>query len=117
MTQRQESEAETRPDSENAARAASSWLRRELIIAGVFVFIGAVLLPIAIYLVGQTLLGTYSTEGYGIGRLYGDIFSDLAAGFPAAWLLVLSPWLGIQLLRLSLLPLRRRPARENAHVE
>jgi hypothetical protein len=83
------------------------WLRRELIIAGVFIPIGAIVLPIAIYMIGQSLLGTYSEQGYGIGRLYGDIFSDLAAGFPAAWILILSPWLALQLLRLAILPLRR----------
>ena len=85
------------PDAESQDNSSTTrmpgWLRRELIIAGVFVSMGAILLPIAIYL---------------IGRLYGDIFSDLSSGFPAAWMLILSPWLAVQLLRLSILPLRRR---------
>jgi hypothetical protein len=104
MTSRNDHTAEGDPEPSRTP----VWLRRELIIAGVFVPIGAILLPIAIYMVGQSLLGTYSEQGYGIGRLYGDIFSDLAAGFPAAWILVLSPWLAVQLLRLSVIPLRRR---------
>lgn len=84
------------------------WLRRELILAGILIAVGALLLPVAIYFIGQALLGPYSDEGYGLGRLYGDIFGDLAAGFAPAWILVLSPWLGIQVLRLSLLPLSRK---------
>ena len=89
------------PDAESQDNSSTTrmpgWLRRELIIAGVFVSMGAILLPIAIYLIG-----------HGLGRLYGDIFSDLSSGFPAAWMLILSPWLAVQLLRLSILPLRRR---------
>lgn len=85
-------------------------IRRELILAGVLLPIGFLLLPVAIFLTGQSLLGDYSQDGAGIGRLYGDIFGDLAAGFLPAWILVLSPWLGVQLLRLAVLPLRRKRA-------
>jgi hypothetical protein len=70
--------------------------------------IGFFLLPVAIFLTGQSLLGDYSQDGAGIGRLYGDIFGDLAAGFLPAWILVLSPWLGVQLLRLAVFPLKRK---------
>lgn len=82
-------------------------IRRELILAGILIAVGMFLLPLAIYYTGQTLLGPYSDEGHGIGRLYGDIFGDLADGFLPAWLLVLSPWLGVQILRLTLIPLRK----------
>lgn len=89
------------------ARARGSHrIRRELMLAGILIAAGALLLPLAIYYTGQALLGPYSDDGHGIGRLYGDIFADLANGFLPAWLLVLSPWLGIQILRLALIPLR-----------
>lgn len=90
------------------------WLRRELILAAILIPAGLFLLPIAIFYTGQALLGAYSDQGHGIGHLYGDIFRDMGAGFLPAWLLVLSPWIGLQLIRLSALPLRRRKMpREN----
>ena len=85
-------------------------VRRELILAGLLVPVGLFLLPVAIYFTGQTLLGSYSEDGQGLARLYGDIFSDLGRGFLPAWILVLSPWLGIQILRLVIWPLRRKTA-------
>ncbi len=90
--------------------ATGRWIRKELILAGASIAVGAILLPIAIYFTGQALLGPYSDEGHGIGHLYGDIFADLAAGYLPAWILVLSPWLGIQALRLAIVPLRRKRA-------
>jgi len=85
-------------------------VRRELILAGLLVPVGLFVLPVAIYFTGQTLLGSYSEDGQGLARLYGDIFSDLGRGFLPAWILVLSPWLGIQILRLVIWPLRRKTA-------
>jgi hypothetical protein len=92
-------------------------IRRELIIAGVLVPTGCLLLPLAIYFTGQTLLEQYSDSGEGIGRLYGDIFRDVASGSPSAILLILSPWLGLQALRLALLPLRRRRTESSAQLQ
>lgn len=83
-------------------------VRRELLLAGVLIPAGLFIVPMAIFFTGQTLLGSYSEDGQGIGHLYGTVFGDLAAGSLFAWLLVLSPWLGVQLLRLAALPLRRR---------
>lgn len=108
MTHRMDNASDAESQDNSSTTRMPGWLRRELIIAGVFILMGAILLPIAIYLIGQSLLGTYSEQGHGIGHLYGDIFSDLRSGFPAAWILILSPWLAVQLLRLSILPLRRR---------
>ena len=95
-------------EESGSSSAPARWIRRELIIAGILVPVGCLLLPIAIYFTGQSLLGQYSDSGEGIGRLYGDIFRDFASGSLSAILLVLSPWLGLQALRLALLPLRRR---------
>jgi hypothetical protein len=84
------------------------WLRRELVIAGILIPVGVLLLPIAIYFTGHALLGQYSDQGDGIGRLYADIFRDVGSGSPWAIALVLSPWLGLQILRLAWHPLSRR---------
>jgi hypothetical protein len=72
------------------SRISRPWIRRELILAGVLLPIGFFVLPVAIYFTGQALLGDYSQEGAG------------------AWALVLSPWLGIQLLRLAAIPMKRK---------
>jgi hypothetical protein len=90
------------------SRISRPWIRRELILAGVLLPIGFFVLPVAIYFTGQALLGDYSQEGAGVGQLYADIFGDLATGFLPAWALVLSPWLGIQLLRLAAIPMKRK---------
>lgn len=91
-----------------------SWLRRELILAAILIGVGVLLLPLAIYFTGQALLGPYSADGHGPLRLYADILGDLVDGALPAWILVLSPWLGVQALRLALIPLRRKtgPGRE-----
>lgn len=59
---------------------------------------GLVLLPIAVYLVGDAIFGDYAGHGYG------DFFGSLSArvrGFDgSAWFLILSPWLAVSVLRL-----------------
>ena len=92
-------------------------LRRELILASVLSLLGLALLPAAIFLIGQRLLGDYSTEGAGVLNLYGQILRDLGTGSLAAWILVLSPWLGILLLRLLWWPLAGRHAPPEPRTE
>ena len=62
-------------------------------------FLGFVLMPIAIYWVGQNVLGEYGGQGYG------DFFATLSAkirgGDLVSWFFVLSPYLAWQLLRLT----------------
>lgn len=80
---------------------------------GIFGSFGLLALPALVYLVGQFLLGEYR-PGAGMGAFYADLYGQLAAPAPWAWLLVLGPYLGIQLLRLLWLPLgwlAHRPAR------
>ena len=62
-------------------------------------FIGMLLLPIAAYLVGQQVFGDYA--GGGFGGFFRQVQGELRAGRGAAWFLVLAPYLGWQLLRLS----------------
>jgi hypothetical protein len=111
MTSEMQPSTRDQPTAREVAPAHNTHrVRRELILAGTLIAVGALLLPMAIYFTGQALLGPYSEGGHGLGRLYGDIYRDLAAGFLPAWLLVLSPWLGIVVLRIALIPLRRRRA-------
>lgn len=60
---------------------------------------GLVLLPIVIYWTGPHVLGEYG--GYGFADFFGSLGARLRGGEPAAWFLVLSPYLGVQALRLT----------------
>lgn len=64
-----------------------------------FLAVGVVLLPILIFLVGKGVFGPY--EGDGFGGFYGTLGSKLGSGDWVAWFLVLSPYLGVQCLRLT----------------
>ena len=75
----------------------SSWQREAAIAAGLLA-VGVLALPFAIYVVGQQLLGAYG-EGAGPLALAENIWLDLLALSPPAWLLVLSPYLLVQLAR------------------
>jgi hypothetical protein len=85
-------------------------LRFELIFNAVLLAIGLLLVPAAVFVTGQALLGEYSSDGKGMLNLYASIIQDMGRGRAAAWLLVLSPMLGITLLRVLWLPLRGRRA-------
>jgi hypothetical protein len=88
-----------------APGSAARRLRFELILAGVLLAIGFGLMPLAVFLVGQQILGDY---GGGLGTFYGDLYAALGRGERGAWILLTSPLIGIELLRLLVLPLRRR---------
>jgi hypothetical protein len=77
---------------------AINWKRETTIAAGLF-FFGAFILPVAIFVVGRRLIGEYS-EDAGALALAEHIWTDLLALRPSAWLLVLSPYLVVQLGRL-----------------
>jgi hypothetical protein len=94
------------------------WLRRETLVLTVFGGFGLLALPAMVFIVGQQLLGEYR-PGAGMGVFYADLYRHLGAMEPFAWLLVLGPYLGVQLLRLLWLPLglltrRRPPPREES---
>jgi hypothetical protein len=73
-------------------------ITREAALLLGFLFLGLVLLPIAIYLVGQAIFGEYG--GSGFGHFYSGLSNRIRGGDAAAWFLVLSPYLGLQTLRL-----------------
>lgn len=69
---------------------------------GLFVgllFFGFVLMPIAIFWVGQSLFGAYGGLGY--ADFFGTLSEKIRGGDGVAWFLVLSPYLVWQCLRLT----------------
>lgn len=82
--------------------------RRELILFGILLLAGLTLLPVAVYLVGQSIFGDYPD---GLPGFLREIWGHLLAADPATWFLVLSPWLVIAVIRLTWFGLRRPPRR------
>ena len=72
---------------------------RELAIFTGLLFLGLVIVPVAVYQVGESVFGNYGGAGYG------DFFRRLSGKVREldvmAWFLVLSPWLGVQILRMA----------------
>jgi hypothetical protein len=75
-----------------------SW-RRELAIGAALLGFGLFLLPVAIYIVGSRIFGEYAPGAGGAFVLAEHLWLDLVALRPFAWLLVLSPYLLVQLIR------------------
>jgi hypothetical protein len=75
-------------------------LKRELAITGTLLGFGLLLLPLAIYWVGQQVVGEYA-PGADALNLASELWLALWRGNFAAWTLVLSPLLVVQLLRLA----------------
>lgn len=96
------------------ARSSSlkSRAERELALFLLLVFAGLVLLPIAVYLVGDAIFGPYA--GAGFSGFYSTLHDKLRSGEPAVWFLVLSPWLLWQMLRLTFVVFRLSRARPAA---
>ena len=69
---------------------------REIFLAVVLVAFGLIGLPPLILLVGQVLIGDYAQ---GLPGFYEALAGALAGGHVFAWLLVLSPYLTVQLIR------------------
>lgn len=74
--------------------------RRELVMAAAGFGVGLFVLPLAIYAVGKQIFGDYSPDG-GVMTLAEHIWSDLLVFEPSAWILVLSPYLVLQLGRVA----------------
>lgn len=82
---------------------APSSLRRRItretaLFVGLF-FAGFVLLPIAVWLVGNTVFGDYGGAGY---KGFFSLLSGKIREWDAvAWFFVLSPYLGVSLVRVA----------------
>jgi len=80
-----------------SSSGGAAWQREVAIAAGLLAF-GLLALPFAIYFVGRQLLGEYG-DGAGALDLVENIWSDLLSLRIPAWILVLCPYLIIQLAR------------------
>lgn len=78
-----------------SAPSTPNW-RREIRIAAVLLGFGLLVLPFAVYVVGQRLLGEYSAGAMALAE---RIWLDLLAFELPAWILVLSPYVIVQLVR------------------
>jgi hypothetical protein len=83
----------------NAPSPVLPILKKELALLAVLLFVGIAVLPVAVWFVGDVVFGTYN--GNGLAGFFGSLGSKLRSGDPAAWFLVISPWLGVQVVRLA----------------
>jgi hypothetical protein len=78
--------------------------KEAIVFLSLFLF-GILVLPIAIYFVGQLVFGEYG--GAGFSDFYGRLHYELRNGQSVSWYLVLSPYLGWQLARFTIHAFRR----------
>lgn len=72
---------------------------KELALFLGLLFLGLVLLPVTIFLVGQQIFGEYG--GAGFSGFFNALGSKLREGNWVAWLLTLAPYLAWQTIRLT----------------
>jgi hypothetical protein len=77
---------------------------KEIAILAGLLFFGLVVLPLVIFSVGQSVFGSYGGVGY--GDFYGTLSGKVRNGDLVAWFLVLSPYVGWQIIRLMALAWR-----------
>ena len=90
--------------SENAGKkpiTPGKVLKTEAMLFIGSLFIGLVLLPVAVWFVGHAVFGAY--EGAGYTAFFGMLSGKIRSGDAVAWFLVLSPWLVLQCVRLMAL--------------
>ena len=85
------------------------WLRKELIVLGVFGLIGLLVLPLAVYATGTRIFDSYA--GGGLGDFLSRFYDEALGGAAPIWFLIAAPYVVWQCLRLSWFGLRggRRP--------
>ena len=76
-------------------------LKKEAALFAGLLFLGLVILPIAVWFVGKAVFGVYGGTGY--GDFFGTLIGKIRGGDLVAWFLVLSPWLVWQIARLMAL--------------
>ncbi len=67
-------------------------------------FLGFVIMPIAIYWIGPRVLGEFGGHGY--GDFFGTLSARIRGGDLVAWFFVMSPYLVWQILRTTLFAFR-----------
>ena len=73
---------------------------RELALFLGLLLLGMLILPMAIYFVGNLVFGDYG--GAGFQDFYGEVHAAIRTGDGVVWFLILSPYLVCQMLRFSL---------------
>jgi hypothetical protein len=100
-------------DTPTTERKSGAILRRELLFLGIALACGFVLIPLAIWLVGNRILGPY-THGLepagGPMRLLGDFFEGLTHGSVIFWCVALGPYVLLWFIRLFWGVIRYTPA-------
>ena len=81
------------------AKPQTGFLKKEAAIFVAMLFLGLVILPLAIWFVGDVVFGDYGGTGY--GDFFGNLTLRIVSGNLAAWFLVLSPWFTLQVIRLA----------------
>ena len=71
---------------------------RELILFVALAIVGITVLPIAVFYVGDLVFGAYGGDGF--GDFFESLAGKLARADRFAWLLVLSPYIIMQTLRI-----------------
>ncbi len=61
-------------------------------------FVGLILVPVAVYLVGGAVFGEYAGNGY--SEFFNNLSAKVRNGDRVAWFLIFSPYLTILVLRL-----------------
>ncbi|MGI9205547.1 MAG: hypothetical protein ACR2Q3_16145 [Woeseiaceae bacterium] len=87
------------------ATTAKYKVERECALFLVLFLTGIFVLPSIIYLVGDAMFGDYG--GTGFSAFYGELHSRFRAGDLGVWFLVLAPYVGWQLLRITIRGFRR----------
>ena len=80
-------------------------LTREIALFVGLLFVGFVLVPIAIFFLGQQIFGEFGGQGY--ADFFGTLSAKIRRGESVAWFFVLAPYLIWQTLRLTLYGWRR----------
>ena len=85
---------------------------KETALFFVLLFIGFVIMPIAIFWIGPLVLGEFG--GYGYSDFFGGLSARIRRGDLVAWLFVLSPYLVWQILRITLFAFRASSGEKRA---
>lgn len=96
---------QAQPLSDTATSTFRRVFRKELLLLSVLLFFGIVLMPIAIYVVGDAIFGAYGGHGY--GDFFATLSGKLRHGDGVAWFLVGAPYLVWQVFRLMAFAWRR----------
>jgi hypothetical protein len=75
-------------------------------------FLGFVIMPIAIYWIGPLVLGEFGGHGY--SDFFGSLSARIRGGDLVAWFFVLSPYLVWQILRITVFAFRASSGEKRA---